>query len=215
MEEARRATISSHSGPLGGDPVKGALILFELLSRFKLRAAVGLLVLILALGTFLAIHAEVIRIYLVVSESMEPTLRMGDRVLIDSHGAPELFSIVSFQDPTRRHDPEEQLIKRVIAMGGDTVEIFDGLLFVNGVLQSSNQVSSNLVQWHDVRIVVPYDHFFVLGDNRNRSFDSLDFGPVENRNITGVMRMIIWPPRRWGRLPDFLDVDASESERPA
>jgi signal peptidase I len=183
---------------------RGRVRVSELASKFKLRGAIGLLVVTVVFGIGLAIHWQVIRFYVVVSDSMEPTLHVGDRILIDTYGRPELFSIVSLQDPTRRHDPEEQLVKRVVAMGGDTVAIRDGELFVNDELQLSTQVTSNLINWHDVRVEVPYEHVFVMGDNRNNTFDSLDFGPVHERDVTGVMRMIVWPPRRWGRMRDFM-----------
>jgi signal peptidase I len=181
--------------------------MFEEVSKFKLRGALGLLALIVVMGAFLAIHWEVVRFYVVVSDSMEPTLHIGDRVLIDTHGAPELFSIVSLQDPTRRHDPEEQLVKRIVALGGDTVVLRQGQLFVNGERQLSRHVSSNEINWHDVRVEVPYEHVYVMGDNRNKTFDSLDFGPVHEHDLTGVMRLIVWPPRRWGRPPGFFETD--------
>lgn len=159
--------------------------------------------LIMLVGVMLAIHLEVIRIFVVVSDSMQPSLEVGDRILVDSAGVHQRFSIVSFQDPTRRHDPEEQLVKRVVALSGDSVEIEDGELFVNGELQLSSQVTSDIINWPDVRLSVPQNHVFVLGDNRNNSFDSLNFGPVPKSEITGVLTLILWPPGRWGRLLPF------------
>lgn len=170
---------------------------------FKVRAFIGAVVLLLLFAVMFAIHYEVIRIYVVVSESMQPTLHIGDRILVDSAGLYERHSIVSFQDPTRANDPKEQLIKRIVGMPGDRVEIRGGLLVVNGEPQYSPDVTSDVINWPDVRVDVPLHHVFVLGDNRNYSEDSLNFGPLSEESISGVLTAIIWPPGRWGSIDEF------------
>lgn len=179
-------------------------------SGFKIRAAAGFVILGLLVSIMAAIQLRVVRIYVVVSESMSPTLQVGDRVLIDSAGLPERFSVVALQDPTRREDPDEQLVKRIIGVGGDEIELRDGELFLNGEVQKSDHVTSDLINWPDVRVRVPIGHVFVLGDNRNESFDSLNFGTVSDRDITGLLKLILWPPRRWGPLEDFQDPAAQD-----
>lgn len=179
------------------------------LSHFsKMRALVGAVVLLLLFGAMAAIHFGAVRLFVVVSDSMEPTLAVGDRILVDSAGRYQRFSVISFQDPTRRHDPDEQLVKRIIGLPGDTVEIDDGEVFVNGELQLSPNVTSDLINWPDTRMRVPIGHVFVLGDNRNNSFDSLNFGPVRESDISGVLTLILWPPARWGGIDPFVSTPA-------
>lgn len=169
----------------------------------KVRTLIGAAVLLMLFGVMAAIHFEAIRIFVVVSDSMEPTLKIGDRILVDAAGKYDRFSVISFQDPTRRYDPEEQLVKRIVGLAGDTVEIDGGGLLVNGELQLSSQVTSDLINWEDTRVRVPSGHVFVLGDNRNNSFDSLNFGPIPETDISGVLTLILWPPGRWGALEPF------------
>lgn len=170
---------------------------------FKLRALIGAFILLLLFGVMFALHYQVIRLYVVVSESMMPTLEVGDRILVDSAGLYERHSVVSFQDPSRRDNPDEQLIKRIIGVPGDRIEIRGGLLYVNGEPQYSPDVTSNLINWPDVRVDVPLHHVFVLGDNRNYSEDSLNFGPLPEKDITGMLTAIVWPPGRWGEVDGF------------
>lgn len=169
----------------------------------KIRAFVGAVVLLLLFAVMFAIHYEVIRIYVVVSESMVPTLHVGDRILVDSAGLYERHSVISFQDPTRRNNPDEQLIKRIVGVPGDRIEIRGGLLVINGDPQYSPDVTSDVINWPDVRVEVPLHHVFVLGDNRNNSEDSLNFGPLPESDISGVLTAIIWPPDRWGGIDEF------------
>ncbi len=169
--------------------------------RRKLRHAVGLLVLIVLVGLWAAIKTKLIPIFVVASGSMEPTLQIGDHVLIDASAVPELFDIVTFPDPG--NPDADPLIKRVIATGNDTVKIESGILYVNGKEQYNKHIKGNHINWDDVKVKVPSECVFVLGDNRNDSYDSLNFGPVKLDNITGVMKYIIWPPGRSGKIGDF------------
>ena len=165
----------------------------------------GLVVLLVLVGIILAMQSEALRVFKVISESMEPTLKVGDRILVDGQGYAERFDVISFQDPEKPNQPKEQLIKRIVGVQSDLVEIEGGILYINGEEQYSRQVTTNSLYWRDVRQVVPPGHVFVLGDNRNNSYDSLNFGPVPIENITGILRFILWPPDDWGRVPDYED----------
>jgi signal peptidase I len=169
----------------------------------KVRAIAGGIVLSVVFLILLAINYEVIRFYVVVSDSMEPTLQIGDRILVDSSGSYGRYSIISFRDPTRAHDPDEILVKRIIGIGGDSIRLRDGELIINGEYQYSPNVTSDIINWPDVNIEVPPNHVFVLGDNRNNSFDSLNFGPIPEEKIIGVLTSILWPFDRWGRVGEF------------
>lgn len=169
----------------------------------KIRLMAGFLVLLVLVAVILALQSQKIRIFIVVSESMEPTLAVGDRILVDANGYPDRYSVIAFQDPEKPDQPEEQLVKRVIGIEGDLVEIRDGILYVNGEEQYSRHVTTNRIPTSDQRVRVPRDHVFVMGDNRYNSYDSVEFGAAPLANMTGVLTLIVWPPKRWGRVPDF------------
>ena len=162
---------------------------------------VGVIVLLILVGAILAIESDAVQVLIVTSGSMEPTLQIGDRILVDAAGDYGLYSVVVLDDPDH---PGEQLVKRIVGLGGDRVEVRDGILYLNGKEQYSTHVSSNEIYWRNTKLRVPDDHVFVLGDNRNDSYDSLNFGPVPVDNVTGVLSFIIWPSGNWGRIPNFM-----------
>ena len=169
-------------------------------ARKRVRIMIGLVFLIVLVAVNLAIGSGKLLIEKVISESMEPTLLVGDRLLCDVNAVPRRYSIVVLKDP---EDTEGKLVKRIIGMPGDRIQLRDGLLYVNGVQEVSDKVSSNVINWDDVNVKVPIDKVFVMGDNRNNSFDSLNFGPVPFDDILGVVTAIVWPRGRWGRIAPF------------
>lgn len=172
-------------------------------SSFNFRMAAGLVVLLILVAVIGTLEAGVMRIFIVISGSMEPSLQIGDRILVDGNATPDRYDIVNFQDPTKPGEPEEQLVKRVIGVEGDLIELRSGILYINKKEQYSNTVTSNRINWDDIRLKVPDGHVFVLGDNRNNSFDSLNFGTIEIEDIEGVLSIVLWPPSHWGSLPAF------------
>jgi signal peptidase I len=176
----------------------------------KVRFFVGFFVLLVLVGIFAMIKTGVIAVFRIPSRSMEPTLQIGDYIFMDAQAVPELFDVIAFPDPK---DPESPpLIKRVVGEGGDRIEIRSGLLYINGELQYNAKIRGNRINWHDTQVKVPNDSVFVLGDNRNESYDSLNFGPVPLDSIQGVLRMIYWPPGRWGKIESFYGDEAAGEE---
>ncbi|OPZ07304.1 MAG: Signal peptidase I U [candidate division BRC1 bacterium ADurb.BinA292] len=162
--------------------------------RRRLRVMVGLLILLVLMGVNLAIASGKVRFEKVISGSMEPTLLIGDVLLMDANAVPDQYDIVVLNDP---EEPGGKLVKRIIGMPGDRIVLRGGILYLNGKEEYSTQVTSNHISWEDTRFKVPEDHVFVLGDNRNNSVDSLNFGPVSYEEIRGVVSAVIWPPSRW------------------
>lgn len=157
---------------------------------------------ILALG----IRTFVAEARYIPSGSMEPTLAINDRLVVEKvsyhFNPPERGDIVVFWPPEGLFDEGERrdaFIKRVIGTPGDTVEITDGVVFVNGEPLEENYIKEPPVSAWGPEIV-PKDSYVVLGDNRNSSFDSRSWGFVSEDDIIGKAVVRFWPPSRIGGL---------------
>jgi signal peptidase I len=139
--------------------------------------------------------------FYVGSESMVPTLEVWDRVLINKLAydldEPERGDIVLFRSPDGGEDP---LIKRIVGLPGDTIEVRHDRLFVNGEPRREPYVNDEYrkLQTSYGPLEVPSDHVFVMGDNRGNSQDSRVFGPVPEENLIGEALFRFWPPGRAG-----------------
>ena len=182
--------------------------------------------LVWAVGRALIIRTLVMAPFKIPSGSMHPTLLEGDRILVNKfiyHAhPPRRGDVVVFYYPSEWRPLRERLadrnrswfdrlfnsgrpfIKRLIAVGGDDVEIRDGRLFVNGrLLENRDIFRSNRYynqgpygQAHQI-IHVPPDSFYVLGDNSLSSHDSRFWGFVPKHLIIGQATCIFWPLTRW------------------
>ncbi len=130
------------------------------------------------------------------ADSMKPTLESGDEIIIDR------LSLV-LRDPHRgemvvANSPSGGLVvKRVAAIGGDTVGIEDGVLVVNGKPEREGYVDYGSVDgFYFGPIDVPPGEVFLLGDNRANSEDSRDFGPVREDEVVGRVLLRVWPVTR-------------------
>ena len=152
--------------------------------------------LVLSVVLFVSINLVSARIR-VDGASMEPTLISGEYVVVSRLsyrlGSPRLGDIIVFHFP---RDPKEEYIKRIIGLPGDQVEINDGSVYVNGqpLDETYLKVKTNYVgTW-----TVPEGQLFVLGDNRNNSSDSHDWGTVPMDYVVGKAILVYWPPPSWG-----------------
>jgi len=128
--------------------------------------------------------------------SMTPTLQNGEYILVNrlayKTGQPERGDIIVFSFPT---DEGQDLIKRVIGLPGETVHISDGIVTINGVKLEESYIAQNpnyFGEW-----TVPEGYLFVLGDNRNDSRDSHQWGLLPIENVIGKSVLIYWPPPEW------------------
>ncbi|MCL4458596.1 MAG: signal peptidase I [Chloroflexi bacterium] len=188
-----------------------------LLIEFLETALLTLLIFALVRGTIQNFRIE--------GSSMEPTLHDGQYLMINKamywqingnilarllpgdqsldgktlflFHPPERGDIIVFKYP---RDVRRDFIKRVIAIPGDTVEIRQGKVFINGQpLQEDYVASKPNYSWGPQQI--PPGYYFVLGDNRNYSSDSHIWGLVPAEDIIGKAWLRYWPPNQWGLLP--------------
>ncbi len=154
--------------------------------------------LILSIVLFAAINAVSARIR-VDGASMEPTLQSGEFVIVNKlaylFGEPTTGDVIVFHFP---RDPGQEYIKRIIGLPGDRVEIKNGEVYVNDQVLDEDYIAASPV-YEDI-LEVPGDSLFVLGDNRNNSSDSHNWGPVPLDYVIGKATFVYWPPTEWGVL---------------
>lgn len=156
----------------------------------------------------LVIKTFVVQAFRIPSESMVPTLEMGDRVLVNklSYDAHDLNrgDVVVFARPENLPagpDEPKDLIKRVIGLPGDELLTKDGQLYVNGKLLEEPYLPDGTPTYGiDEPLTVPEGEVLVLGDNRENSSDGRVFGPIPTDTIIGRAFTIMWPPGRIGAL---------------
>ena len=156
---------------------------------------------------FLGINAISARIR-VDGFSMEPTLHNGEFVIVNKLayqlGDPTHADVIVFRYP---RDPDQEYIKRVIGLPGDRVRIINGQVYVNDKLIEEPYIAA--APRYQSEWVVPDNSLFVLGDNRNNSSDSHNWGPVPMEYVIGRALFVYWPPESWGFLGKSLVASAA------
>lgn len=165
----------------------------------------GLLFAVAFASTF-GLRALVIEARFVPSGSMKPTFEEGDRLLVEKLSrpwSPKPGEVVVFRPPARAVEAAGPLIKRVVAVGGQRVEVKDGRLYVDDRPQSepyAERITYPNPDWAALGMpggVVPAGHFLPLGDHRNASLDGHAFGAVPNGHLIGRPLLRVWPPKRF------------------
>ena len=149
----------------------------------------------LAAVLFFAINAVSARVR-VDGFSMLPTLQDGEYVLVNRLAyradLPERGDIIVFLSPV----DDQDLIKRVIGLPGDQINVMDGQVMVNGRALDEPYIAA--LPRYSGQWTVPQGELFVLGDNRNDSSDSHAWGSLPVENVIGKAVLIYWPPTDWG-----------------
>jgi len=134
---------------------------------------------------------------------MEPNIHEGQRIIISKIAyklhEPQRGDVVVFHAPLA---PEEDYIKRIIALPGETVEVKDGLVYINGKALDEPYIMEPPTYTYPAK-EIPENEYFVLGDNRNDSNDSHEWGTVPRENIVGKAWLSIWPPSDWGLVLNY------------
>ncbi|MEZ4549135.1 MAG: signal peptidase I [Desulfobacterales bacterium] len=192
--------------------VKTAVSKKETTPKSKLRSVEAILI---AIVLALFIRTFVVQAFKIPSGSMEPTLQIGDHILVNKFiygvkipylrktiipvSEPDRGDIIVFRYP---EDPDKDFIKRVIAVPGDTVEIRNKIIYVDGAavkndvgVHTDSRVLSGAINHRDnlKPLTVPAGSYFVMGDNRDNSYDSRFWGFVEERSIKGKALSFIGP----------------------
>ncbi|MBM3166388.1 MAG: signal peptidase I [Chloroflexi bacterium] len=151
---------------------------------------------LVALAITVVFHTAIAS-FKVYGSSMYPSILPGEYIMVSKAAyfvrQPQHGEVIVFHSP---RDPQTDLIKRVIAVPGDTIEIKKGTVFVNSVALAEPYISEP--PKYDVAHQQIIDgHFFVLGDNRNNSSDSHGGWTVPRQYIVGKAWVTYWPPQEW------------------
>ncbi len=171
---------------------------------------------VLSLVIFLLIR-QVVQNYRIESHSMEPNFYEGQFILVNKLayklGAPQRGDIIVFHNP---NNPDEDYIKRVIGLPGDTLEIFNQSVLINGEpLDEPYEQNVLRPDTYFGPVVIEPDHLFVMGDNRPNSKDSRSFGQLSSDLIVGRAWVRVWPPAQFGRVGHFgLEANAAAQANP-
>lgn len=203
------ATSADEPDPTAGDAAGSAVAVDEADERAghgAFRSLVEWVVVVVgALAVALLLRTVLFQAFFIPSQSMLPTLQEDDRVLVNklSYRLHEVNrgDIVVFERPPGQGPSEiEDLIKRVIALEGETVSARDGRIVIDDQLLIESYLPEGTVIGDFGPITVPEDHVFVMGDNRGNSQDSRVFGPVPEDSIIGRAFVLFWPLDRLGAL---------------
>lgn len=167
-------------------------------SRRKRQIIEWVLLLGSALLIALLIKTFLFQAFFIPSESMYPTLKKDDRVLVNklSYRLHDVNrgDVVVFKAPEgESSNGIEDLVKRVVALPGETVEGRDGRIYVDGRLLEEPYLPDNVVSTDFAAQTVPEGHYWMMGDNRQNSKDSTFFGPIPESDIVGRVFVKIWP----------------------
>ena len=165
-------------------------------SRWLIEWAV---VLVVAVVVAVGIRTFVVQTFFIPSASMEPTLMIGDRILVDKvsyhlHGVHRGDIVVFATPPGEDAGPDvKDLVKRVIGLPGDTISSAGGQVVIDGKPLKEPWLVPGTVTTGITTQKIPAGEFFVMGDNRSDSQDSRFFGPIHQSLIVGRVVVKIWP----------------------
>lgn len=160
---------------------------------------------VVALAIFVVIYLFLFQPHQVKGASMEPNFHDGEYILTNKFqyhfDTPKRGDVVVFKSP---QNPDIDFIKRIIGLPGETIKLEDNRYYINGVELTEPYIAEELFTYNGsylrdgMEIVVPQDHYFVSGDNRPRSSDSREWGPIEKSSIIGKSQLRYWPFDRLG-----------------
>jgi signal peptidase I len=186
-------------------------------NRFRSEVREWVESILIAFVIAIVLQTFVVQAFKIPSGSMIPTFNIGDRIFVNKFlycarvpfanirlpvmdvRQPKRGDIIVFQSP---EDPKKDFVKRLIAVGGETVEIKDGAILING--KRAHIPSAGAVSYYNAgdygkdgqAVMVPTDCYYALGDNSANSRDSRYWGFVPRKNLIGKAVFIYWPLNR-------------------
>lgn len=159
---------------------------------------------VVALVLALIIRTFIVQVFYIPSGSMEPTLGIRDRIIVNKFiyrfREPKREEIIVFKYPAKPGEKRRDFIKRIMGLPRETLEIKDGVVFINGSPISENH-PMNRDHAYFGPVKIPESHYFVMGDNRPNSADSRVWGYLPKGNIVGLAFLRIWPIFKFGPIP--------------
>jgi len=154
----------------------------------------------------------------IASGSMEPTLAVGDKLIIDKHtfraASPQRADVILYLPPPQISESsasQDALIHRIVGLPGETVEVRDGQVFIDEVpLDEPYLAEPASIDYEYGPEMIPEDAYFVLGDNRNNAFDSHIWGILPGEMILGKVIGIYCPVERQNLLDDNIESDLNQ-----
>ncbi|WP_373280728.1 signal peptidase I [Paenibacillus pini] len=154
---------------------------------------------VIAFVVMMLLNLFVFNLSSVRGQSMQPTLYENERLFVDKivydFTNPKHGEVVVLKDPSDGPDKKEFLVKRIVGVPGDIVEVKEHKLYVNGILKVEPYTEVDIQDEDFAPITIEKDHYFVMGDNRHLSAsrDSRSFGSVKAGDIVGRAEFIFWP----------------------
>ncbi|NQU17914.1 MAG: signal peptidase I [Candidatus Saganbacteria bacterium] len=162
--------------------------------KFKLWIWEWVETIVVALILALIIRALFVQVFWIPSASMEPTLNIHDRIVVNKFiyrfQDPKRFDVIVFRFPSK--ETKKDFIKRVVGLPGETIEVKAGEIFINDKkIPENHGMNADYSYFGPAKI--PADSYFCMGDNRPNSADSRVWGFVPHKNIHGPAFLKIWP----------------------
>ena len=175
----------------------------------KILREIGITILI-AIAVFVCLRLTV-QSYTVVMSSMEPNVHEGECIMVNKvsyhSSGPQRGEVIIFNPP---FESEYPFIKRIIGLPGETVEIKDEKVFIDGTPLEEEYIMAP-PNYTMPATEVPETEYFVLGDNRNNSNDSHNSWTVPRDNIIGKAWFTYWPPNKWGVVKHYSYPELNET----
>ena len=161
-------------------------------------------VIVVALVAALAIRTFAVQTYFIPSNSMAPTLEVGDRLMVYKLafrvGQVDRGDLVVFNRPeSMKNSQIKDFVKRVVALPGEQVQVINGVVYVDNLPLPEKYLTGDSPTTDFDPVDVPKGQIFVMGDNRSNSRDSRSFGPIDVDLLVGEVFVRIWPIRNVGR----------------
>jgi signal peptidase I len=189
------------SNPAPMEPGTSELVSAPPKSRLRKTVIEWLVILLVAVLAAVGLRTFVVQPFFIPSGSMEPTLLVNDKVLVnklsyDFHPV-HRGDVIVFKKPPDDFSPGiKDLIKRVIGLPGETISAQGGSVYINGQKLNERWLPKGVTTANFAPVHIPAGEYFVMGDNRGDSADSRVIGPISKNLIVGRAFMVVWPLSR-------------------